>query len=561
MKNINIKKNLMEIIDEKVDPTKEDVNPDEKIKNLFNKIEFLALEPEQKGEVAQKIKNDANPDKLFWIEIFLSAGIATLWLLQDSVAVIIWAMLIAPLLRPINWLAYSIATWESGFFKKSAIMLLLSIFFSVLVWWFITYILNLDIQTSWILARTNPTILDLFVASLSAIVAILSLKFTRLWESIAGVAMAASLMPPLAVVGIELAFWNFSASFWAFMLFLTNLVAILIVWVLLFWMYGFNPHRVEQHKKVMKRLIFVIISLVLISIPLFHSLQLIKEENNYKKEIKYYVESTLKTKISDFKIEKIDLKEIDSNNITVDLVLKLPENVSFYKNFKQELDYTLSKKLWKNVKLNIELIRMANIVSKVDKKTDVKYEMSKYIKELFSKSDDMQLISFDIQKNLNWKNSYILKIVWVIQNSSLSDKELKEKYEEMIKEKFPNLNLDFIWVLLPKYEQKTVEQAPNPIDDLYKKIYYKWELFLNQILLPGMYFDNLNIKIKLRDENKNKFDLSDIKSMKTTFNLYVPSNISTGELEVLHQQIQKFNSTFSGSTLDIKEFNYKVVNF
>jgi uncharacterized membrane protein len=49
----------------------------------------------------------------------------------------------------------------------------------------ITKILSLDFQTPEILARTNPTILDLFVASLSAIVAVLSLKFTRLAESIA----------------------------------------------------------------------------------------------------------------------------------------------------------------------------------------------------------------------------------------------------------------------------------------------------------------------------------------------------------------------------------------
>ena len=551
----------MEIIDEKIDPTKEELHPDEKIKNLFNKIEFLVLEPEQKWEVAQKIKNDANPDKLFWIEIFLSAGIATLWLLQDSVAVIIWAMLIAPLLRPINWLSYSIATWESWFFKKSSIMLILSIIFSVFVWWLITYILNLDIETSWILLRTNPTILDLFVASLSAIVAILSLKFTRLWESIAGVAMAASLMPPLAVVGIELAFGNYSASFWAFMLFVTNLVAILIVWVLLFWMYGFNPHKIEQHKKVMKRLIFVIISLIVISIPLFHSLQTIKEENNYKKEIKNYVETTLKTKISNFKIEKIDLKDISSKDLTVDLVLKLPENVSFYKNFKQELDYTLSNKLWKNVKLNIELIRMANIVSKVDKKPDIKYEISNYIKELFSKSEDLQIVSFDVQKIVNWKETFIIKIVWVIENSQLSDKEMKEKYEKIIREKFSNLNIDFIWVLLPKYEQKIVENNVNPIDELYKKIYYKWELFLNQIMLDGMYFDNLKIKLKLNDEKKEKLDLKDVKSMETSFNLYIPSNIWTWELEVLHSQIKKFNSNFSWASLNIKEFEYKQLDF
>jgi len=50
------------------------------------------------------------------------------------------------------------------------------------------------------LARVNPTLIDLFVAIFSAIVAVLSLRFSRLSESIAGVAIAAALMPPLTVV-------------------------------------------------------------------------------------------------------------------------------------------------------------------------------------------------------------------------------------------------------------------------------------------------------------------------------------------------------------------------
>jgi uncharacterized membrane protein len=50
------------------------------------------------------------------------------------------------------------------------------------------------------MARSNPNVLDFFIAIFSAMVAVLSLRFTRLSESIAGVAMAASLMPPLAVV-------------------------------------------------------------------------------------------------------------------------------------------------------------------------------------------------------------------------------------------------------------------------------------------------------------------------------------------------------------------------
>jgi uncharacterized membrane protein len=64
----------------------------------------------------------------------------------------------------------------------------------------VTLLLGFEIETTEIMARSNPNVLDFFIAIFSAMVAVLSLRFTRLSESIAGVAMAASLMPPLAVV-------------------------------------------------------------------------------------------------------------------------------------------------------------------------------------------------------------------------------------------------------------------------------------------------------------------------------------------------------------------------
>ena len=89
------------------------------------------------------------------------------------------------------------------------------------------------------------------------------------------------------------------------------------------------------------------------------------------------------------------------------------------------------------------------------------------------------------------------------------------------------MKLSFIWVLLPKYEEKTiVKKQINPIDELYKKVYYQWELFLNQILFDKLYFDHLEIKLKT-NQKKEKYDIKDISSMNVNFDLYIPSNIST----------------------------------
>jgi len=538
----NTNEKLIEILQHKKDPVWEELSPDEKIKNFFNKLEFLRLEPEEKAQVAQKIKNDANLDKLYWWEIILSAGIATLGLLQNSVAVIIWAMLIAPLLRPINWIAYSIATWERTFFKKSIFMLILSIILAIGLWYFITKILNLEIQTPEILGRTNPTLLDLFVASLSAIVAILSLKFTRLGESVAGVAMAASLMPPLAVVGIQLAFGNLSASWWAFMLFLTNLVAIILVGVILFWMYGFNPHKLDQHKKVMKRLAFVIIGLIVITVPLVHSLQVIKEKNNLKKIIQQNVEQTLSNKISNFKIQDIQIKNLTDKKIDVNLTLSLPENVNFYKTFKNELTYNLSHQLGKSINLNIELIRTANIISQ--KFNDIAPQIEHQINQVFTKYPSIQLINFSIQKIQD--KEYILKLVIATNNQNLDKlkKEIEKQIQQNIKAK-----LGFIWIVVPQYQAKPQSKEK----EIYSKLSYKWEAFLNQILTDWIYFKNLQLNFNLSWDK--------VQNLNTFFDLYIPTSLWSWELNLLYNQIKKFNQDISGNNLNIRQFRYKERKF
>jgi len=234
------------------------------------------MEAEKKEAVVIKLKEDAKGDRLYWITIILSGIIATLWLLNNSVAVVIWAMLIAPLLRPINWLSYAIARWGSKSFSESARSLILSIVIPIIFAYLITKILWIYKETPEILARISPNILDFFIAGFSAAVAILSLRFEKLSESIAWVALAASLMPPLAVIGIELAFWNITSAFWAFMLFLANLWAIIFVSILFLWSYGYTPHRLKLQKQSFQRTLFVIFSIFTLLIPLYFSFHSIK---------------------------------------------------------------------------------------------------------------------------------------------------------------------------------------------------------------------------------------------------------------------------------------------
>jgi len=283
----------------------EDISKEEKVRTFFDKIEFLWLENDQKEEVVLKVKSDASWDKLYWIEIFLSSIIAALWLIQNSVAVIIWAMLIAPLLRPINWVAFAIARWAHKFFLIAFRVLLLSIIASISMWILVAFLVWLDVETTEIIARSSPNIIDFFIAIFSAMVAVMSLRFVRLWESIAWVAMAASLMPPLVVVWIELAMMNFALAWWAMMLFVTNLVAIIMVWTIFFWLYWFTPHIEKQQKSMYKWLTFVIILIIIIMIPLVWSFKKIRENIKISKDVKVYLNTIIWDKINKYSISNI----------------------------------------------------------------------------------------------------------------------------------------------------------------------------------------------------------------------------------------------------------------
>ncbi len=341
---------------------KNELTKEEKVANFFDKIEFLSMENDQKELIALKVKSDSLWDKLYWIEIILSSLIAALWLLQNSVAVVIWAMLIAPLLRPINWVAFAIARWTQKFFAIAFKVLFYSIVLSILMWALVSYIAWVNIATQEIIARSSPNVIDFFIAIFSAMVAVMSLRFTRLWESIAWVAMAASLMPPLVVVWIALAVLNFDLAIWAMMLFLTNLVAIIIVSTIFFWLYWFTPHIEKQQKYMFKRLTFVVISIIIILIPLVSTFITIRNENKISDEIRWILTYEIWLETQNFNISNIDIRSIKEDKIIVDAIIKIPEHTNLI-SILDKINSELSYKFWKTVEIDLEINRVIIITS------------------------------------------------------------------------------------------------------------------------------------------------------------------------------------------------------
>jgi uncharacterized hydrophobic protein (TIGR00271 family) len=199
--------------------------------------------------------------------LIASIFIASIGLNMNSTAVVIGAMLISPLMGPIIGIGYSIAINDLTLFIKSiknfAVMVFLAIFTSTLYFW----LSPLDSASAEIIGRTQPTLLDLFVAIFGGVAGIVSISKSERTNVIPGVAIATALIPPLCTAGYGIAEGNLAYFFGASYLFLINTVFIalasfVIIRYLRFPLVGhIDPKR---EKKVRRTLI---IFSILIMIP------------------------------------------------------------------------------------------------------------------------------------------------------------------------------------------------------------------------------------------------------------------------------------------------------
>lgn len=331
--------------------------------SFFSAIALLNQPAEKKEEIASVVIKDSQSDRLYWMEIILSGLIATFGLLQNSVAVIIGAMLIAPLLRPMQAMGFGIASGKPKIFWQGSRLLLKSIIVAVGISFLFTLFIPLKTETSEILARTAPNLLDFFIAVFSAIIAFLSLSFQRLSSSVAGVAMAAALMPPLCTMGIELSLLNFSAVLGSFLLFLINLLAIVLVGVIMFLMYGFTPHQQEKQKRSNRNILILLCTLFITLIPLTSSLLSIASKIKIEQQATSLLQVLVPQKITDASLTRLSVVNVDHDTIVMKGEIQVPENTQIFKSTYNSLLGDLEQVFEKKIILDFQMIRTANLSS------------------------------------------------------------------------------------------------------------------------------------------------------------------------------------------------------
>ena len=209
------------------------------------------LTPHEQAEVSAAIRKGATAQVDFYMMISLSTIIAALGLLLNSPAVIIGAMLVAPLMSAIIGMALGIVHGDMSLLHKSARTSLAGVGTAVLIGLVTGWLVPNASATSEVMARTQPNLLDLFVALAAGAAGAYALCRKEVAASLAGVAIAVALVPPLATIGITLALQQWQLAAGATLLFATNLVAIAASGAIVFLLLGFAPPETHKQRRLM----------------------------------------------------------------------------------------------------------------------------------------------------------------------------------------------------------------------------------------------------------------------------------------------------------------------
>ncbi len=206
----------------------------------------------------------------FGVMLGCSVIIAGLGLLQNSVAVIIGAMLVAPLMTPLIGTGLALVQGNFHLLYAASRAMAMGTGVGLLLGVFIALIVPGDEITTQVSVRGVPNILDLLIAFFAGVAAGYALARPKLSGALPGVAIAVALVPPLTASGIALGFGSWPIAAGALLLYVTNLVAIVLGSALVFRIHGIStpPHRQTVVVRMKRILIGLGISIVILITPL-----------------------------------------------------------------------------------------------------------------------------------------------------------------------------------------------------------------------------------------------------------------------------------------------------
>ena len=210
----------------------------------------------------------------FWALLTLAAVIASAGIVTDSTATVIGAMIVAPLMTPILGMVLSITTSDGANLARCLGLVVAGAAAVVAVGYVVGLTVSYDIvstTSSQVAGRISPRFIDLVAALATGAVGAFALVRSDVSDTLPGVAIAISLVPPLAVVGITLEAGATSEAAGALLLFLTNVAAILLSGIVVMALYRARSAAGRADSRSMRdraSVLLVVVFVLVIAVPL-----------------------------------------------------------------------------------------------------------------------------------------------------------------------------------------------------------------------------------------------------------------------------------------------------
>lgn len=195
----------------------------------------------EKEDTIRQAREQSHANLDYMMLIMISAIIATLGLLLNSAAVIIGAMLVAPLMQPLVALSTGITVANFSISRRSVITVSLGVMFALVISIVTGLLVPTKVPTAEMLSRGSPSLLDAGVALASGMIGAYASARRGIPSALAGVAIAAALMPPLCTVGLAIAFQETDLAAGSMLLFIMNITYISFSGSVVFFWLGLHP--------------------------------------------------------------------------------------------------------------------------------------------------------------------------------------------------------------------------------------------------------------------------------------------------------------------------------
>jgi uncharacterized hydrophobic protein (TIGR00271 family) len=241
---------------------------------IYRRLKFPLLERDDRVALSQRVAGSSSSDVDYVVMMTLAAVLASLGLMQGATAVVIGAMLVAPLMGPLLGAGLAVTQGNLKLFRDSFIAIAIGVGIGLLVSLGVG-LLNPGLEPSLeIEARGNPDLFDLGIAFASGMAAAYAQGRPKLAATLAGVAIAAALIPPLAVVGLALTGDRPIIAADATILLVTNLIAITLGAASMFRMLGMRVTAPEEQGPTWARraVILLVMGAMLLVAPLLSNM-------------------------------------------------------------------------------------------------------------------------------------------------------------------------------------------------------------------------------------------------------------------------------------------------